>query len=210
MSHMVFPYLLTCTRWCWRCYNRLQCVNKTNSAFTGALTSVLRCFFILALIRWRQFIIITQIELRHTHKQTHTFQSPLHTQLLRSFKYTHISRHAAFCALECVCASYLLLNGASRYAAPLPPSHALLLRYHCSYRRVSSVAKKTLTFWLLQPTGSTSCSSAAPPPLATRLCQLHSPAGREEGWRKSAKRRLPTAETAGRRNSTGEKTQAGN
>lgn len=207
MSHMFFPYLVTCTRWCWHCYNKLQCVNKTNSAFTGTLTSALRCFFILALIRWRQFIIIKQIELRHARTiKTHTFQSPLHTQLLRPFKYTHISRHAAFCALECVCASYLLLNGASRYAAPLPPSHALSLRYRCSYRRVSSVAKKTLTFLLLQPTGSTSCSPAAPPPLATRLCQLHSPAGRKEGWRKSAKRRLPTAETAGRRNST----QAGN
>lgn len=55
-----------------------------------------------------------------------------------------------------MCASYLLLNGASRYAAPLPPSHALSLRYRCSYRRVSSVAKN--------PSLSGSFSQLAAPP----------------------------------------------
>lgn len=103
-----------------------------------------------------------------TDKQTHTFQSPLHTQLLRPFKYTHISRHAAFCALECACASYLLLSAASRYAAPLPPSHALSLRYRCSYRRVSSVAKKN-------PSLSGFFSQLAAPPALLATALLPSP-----------------------------------
>ncbi len=123
----------------------------------------------------------------HTHTHTHThslisscfctqFKSVCSALLLSHYSttsHTHTSPHTL---LWCgrVCASYLLLNTPSRYIAPLPLSHTIIL---LSLQLQGVSLAKTRTFSPLQPTGSTSCSPAAPPPLATRFCQLHSSAG---------------------------------
>ena len=141
---------------------------------------------IFKLNKWSCLFCRMLLQHTHTHTHTHT-HSPVAFVRNSSLYVPHCCCHTirplqTHTHLQTCCfhvSEWVRLISCSTLHQGTQPLCLRLTHYHCVITAATGglfSGKKPLTFSLLQPTGTTSRSPAAPPPLATHFCQLHSSA----------------------------------